>query len=188
MYDNEAPRAGWAEILLLAERLMPQPSLLPTAPFERALAFGLAHEICGEAGLGWARRLQLIHAGLNDSGGFHKRVASYLAKKYGYSPAAGEAASARVAALLGMLANRLKAQRALGSRYYLGQTLTAVDVYSAAVMALFAPLPHEHCEMDPATRATFDTRDAPTLAALDSILIEHRDMMYSQHLELPLSL
>src|SRR5215510_8133359 len=61
IYNDERPRAGWAEILLLAERLKPSPSLLPADPLERALVFGLGHEICGEAGLGWARRLQLIH-------------------------------------------------------------------------------------------------------------------------------
>jgi len=68
--DDERPRAGWAEILLLAERLAPAPSLLPKDPAERALAFGLAHEICGENGLGWARRLQLVQAGLDNAGGF----------------------------------------------------------------------------------------------------------------------
>ena len=29
IYENERPRSGWAEILLLAERLAPSPSLLP---------------------------------------------------------------------------------------------------------------------------------------------------------------
>src|ERR1700758_5193412 len=29
IYDEERPRAGWAEILLLAERLAPQPRLVP---------------------------------------------------------------------------------------------------------------------------------------------------------------
>src|SRR6185312_5926907 len=38
IYDDGRPRAGWAEILLLAERLMPSPALLPTAPGDRALA------------------------------------------------------------------------------------------------------------------------------------------------------
>ena len=65
VYENERPRSCWAEILLLAERLAAEPSLLPADPFERALVFGLAHEICGEGGLGWSRRLQLVHAGLN---------------------------------------------------------------------------------------------------------------------------
>ena len=106
IYNDERPRAGWPEILLLAERLAPAPALLPAQADERALAFGLAHEICGEGGLGWSRRLQLIHAGLNNAGGFPERVSKYLAKKYGYSPEAGAAVGARVAELPRMLAGR----------------------------------------------------------------------------------
>ena len=188
IYDDERPRAGWAEILLLTERLAPTPSLLPKDAAERALTFGLAHEICGEDGLGWARRLQLIHAGLQGAGGFAPRVATYLAKKYGYSPEAGSAAGARVVAWLGMLAARLKAQRAAGSRFYLGNTLSAVDIYSATFMALLSPLPEVHCAMDAGSRAAMETLDAATAAALDPMLLEHRDMMYRERLVLPLSL
>jgi glutathione S-transferase len=188
MYEDERPRSGWAEILLLAERLAPKPSLLPADAAQRALAFGLAHEICGEAGLGWSRRLQLVHAGLHNSGGFAERVAKYLGRKYGYSPEAGAAAKGRVTDLVGMLAARLKAQRAAGSSYYVGDSLTAVDVYSATAMAMFRPLSQAQCGMDPSTRAAFELRDPQVDAALDPILFEHRDMMYARHLELPLSL
>jgi glutathione S-transferase len=188
IYDNERPRSGWDEILVLAERLAPRPSLLPNDPAERALAFGLGHEICDEGGLGWSRRLQLIHAGLHNAGGFPERVSKYLGKKYGYSPEVGAAAGARVAELLGMLVARLKAQHRAGSRFYVGDALTAVDVYSATFTAMFAPLPPEQCKMDAATRAAFATLDAQTEAALDPILFEHRDMMYAKHLERPLSL
>ena len=87
-----------------------------------------------------------------------------------------------------MLAARLKAQHAAGSRYYVGESLTAVDVYSATFMAMFRPLPHAQCAMDATTRAAFETPDAQIDAALDPILFEHRDMMYAEHLELPLSL
>jgi glutathione S-transferase len=188
VFDDEPPRPGWAEILLLAERLAPSPPLLPADASERALMFGLAHELCGEGGLGWSRRLQLIHAGLQGAGGFSERVAKYLGRKYGYTPEAGAAAAARVAELLAMLSARLKAQQQAGSRYHLGSSLTALDVYSATFTAMFAPLPQEQCAMDPATRAAFETRDDVTGAALDPILIEHRAMMYANHLELPLSL
>jgi glutathione S-transferase len=188
IYEKERPRAGWDEILLLAERLAPTPSLLPKDAAARALVFGLAQEICDEAGLGWSRRLQLVHAGLQKAGGFPEPVAKYLAKKYGYSPGAEAAVRARVVELLGMLAARLKAQREAGSRYYVGTALTAVDVYAATVMAMFAPLPPEHCVVEAGTRAAFRTLDAQTEAALDSVLLEHRDMMYAEHLELPLSL
>ena len=188
IYEHEQPRSGWAEILLLAERLAPMPSLVPADPAERALVFGISHEICGESGLGWSRRLQLIHAGLQHVGGFPEQVAKYLGRKYGYRQETGVAATPRVAALLGMLGTRLRAQFENGSRYYLGNSVTAADVYSATCMALFDPLPHEQCAMAASIRAAFETRDAQTEAALDPILFKHRDMMYTEYLELPLSL
>ena len=188
MYEDDPPRAGWAAILLLAERLAPARALLPADPAERALAFGLAHEIVGEAGLAWSRRLQLVHAGLRNDGGFPERIAKYIGGKYGYSPAAGDGAGRRVAELLEMLSARLEAQRRTGSRHYIGDSLSAVDIYSATCMALFAPFAQDQCDMHPRSRAAFDTLDAGTRAALDPILLEHRDMMYREYLELPLSL
>src|SRR5262249_15196297 len=152
--------------LSLAERLAPLPSLLPADPADRALVFGIAHEICGEAGLGWSRRLQLIDAGLQNIGGFPEQVAKYLGRKYGYGTETAAAATARVAALLTMLAARLEEQHEKGSRYYVGNSLTAVDVYSATFMALFKPLPQEHCHMTANIRAAFETRNEQTEAAL----------------------
>jgi glutathione S-transferase len=188
IYEQDRPRQGWAEILLFTERLAPIPSLLPEEPFERAVMFGLAHEICGEAGLGWSRRLQLVHASLQNAGGFTDDVARHLGKKYGYNPAAGASAGRRVVELLRMLVARLKTQKAAGSRYYVGRSVTAVDVYSATFTAMFGPLPHEQCAMDAITRTAFETRADQIEAALDPILFEHRDMMYANYLELPLSL
>lgn len=188
IYENERPRSGWAEILLLAERLVPEPSLIPHDAAERALMFGMAHEVLGEQGLAWSRRVQLVHLGLQKNGGFREPVAKYLAKKYGYSPEAGAGAPARVASLLRMLAARLSAQASKGSPYYLGGALSALDIYSATTMAMFKPLPQEQCAMHPASRAAFETSDSEVTAALDPLLIRHRDMIYSKHLELPLAL
>lgn len=188
VYDNEKPRSGWAEILLLAERLAPSPALLPQDTEQRALVMGLAHELLGEGSLAWERRLQLIHVGMSGAGGFPIRVSKYLAKKYGYSPALGEAAAVRVAALLRMFAERLLAQARLGSAYLIGDAVSAADVYLAAVMAMFGALPPEQCKMDEGMRAAFETRDEQTRAALDPVLFAHRDMMYSKHLALPLAL
>ncbi len=188
IYNDERPRNGWAEILLLAERLAPEPALLPQDAAERALVFGLSHEICGEVGLGWSRRLQLVHAGLHDAGGFAAPAAKYLGRKYGYTPQAGAAAGTRVRALLAMLADRLKARQAAGSDYLVGDTVTAADIYATTFMALFAPLPEELCAMDFATRAALETLDPETEAALDPVLLAHRDRIYDRHLELPLSL
>jgi glutathione S-transferase len=133
--DKERPRSGWAEILLLAERLAPQPALVPADPFDRALMFGLSHELVGEGGLAWTRRLQLVHAGLQGLGGFPPPVAKYLAKKYGYTPELGAAAADRVASLLAMLAQRLdKGPYYVGDRHCRGPVQRDVhgDVPAAA--------------------------------------------------------
>lgn len=188
IYDDEPPRAGWSEILVLAERLAPEPALLPAQSAERARVMALGEKFCAERGLGWMRRLQMVHAGVQKTGGFSERVAGYLGEKYGYHPAAAASYGASVRELLAEFAARLQAQRQVGKPYYLGDMLSAADVYSAAFMALFWPLPDEVCHMHPASRAAFEWLDEETAAALDPILLEHRDMMYERHLELPLSL
>ena len=188
IYDDEPPRSGWAEILMLAERLAPSPPLLPMEPDARGRALLLAEKFCGRDGLGWNRRMQLVHAGLSGVGGFSQRIASFLGGKYGYDAARAPARHARVLELLGDISAALRTQRDAGHSYYLGDTLSAVDIYSATFMALFKPLPESQCVMHPGARAALEWLDAPTAEALDPILIEHRDMVYARHLELPLSL
>jgi glutathione S-transferase len=186
--DDEPPRSGWAEILMLAERLAPEPALLPLEPVARARALRLAENFCGQDGLGWHRRLQLVHAGLNNAGGFNDRIAGYLGKKYGYAPAGAARNAERVLGLLDEFAGALRAQRDAGHEFYLGTSLSAVDIYSATFMALFKPLPEAQCAMNPGARRAFEWLDAPTAAALDPILLEHRDRVYARYLELPLAL
>jgi glutathione S-transferase len=188
IYRQEKPRDGWAAILLLAERLAPNPRLLPADAGQRAHVLGLSHEILGEEGLAWTRRLQLVHDGLHARGGFPSQVAGYLAKKYDYLPSRSEQYSERVISLLRMLATQLNSQRASGSGYLIGDALSAADIYCAATMALFRPLPSDQCDMQPAIRAAFDASDEATSAALDPVLFVHRDRIYAQHLALPLSL
>jgi glutathione S-transferase len=188
LYEDEAPRSGWAEILVLAERIAPEPRLLPEHAQERAAAFGLAHEICGELGLGWMRRLQAVQAGLAGEGGFPRVVSQYLGDKYGYREETAADIEPRVIELLDMLARRLHAQRNAGHPHYFGAEPSVVDIYSATFMALFGPLPEAQCPMSDVMRASMGTLDEPTRRALDPILMEHRDFMYRDHLEVPLTL
>lgn len=193
IYNDEAPRAGWDQILLLAERLSAagSPSLLPQDPEQRALVMGLSHEICGEQGLGWTRRLDSVHKGLNDSEitGFPKPIAGYLGKKYGYQAEQGASYSKRAAALLTMLSQRLSRQhKQQQSRFYVGNELTAVDIYSACFMAYFSPLDNDNCPMPESMRRVFEAKDATISAALKPNLLEHRDFIYQHFLPLPLSL
>ena len=190
IYGDEAPRSGWAEILLLAERLAPEPRLVPRDPAERAWLLGWCHEICGEDGLGWARRLERIHESFESDGreGFALPVAKYLAPKYGYRPEAGAAARGRVIEVLGMLSGRLREQRAAGSDHYLGDRPSALDIYSAAFVGLLAPLPPELLPLPEALRRAFASLHPDLEKALDPLLIEHRDRIYREHLELPVAL
>lgn len=187
-YDDEPPRSGWAEILLLAERIAPSVSLVPGPAEARADMFGLAHELLSEEGLVWNRRLQLVHAGLQDDGGFPKPVAQYLSAKYGYRAADAESYSDRVGRLLDLFAERLHRQAAADSHFYVGNSVTAVDIYSAVAMALLSPLPPEQCAMHPGTRAAFETVTDSTAVDVDPVLIDHRDRLYADYLELPLTL
>jgi hypothetical protein len=70
-----------------------------------------------------------------------------------------------------MLAARPK-RRHEGGRYYVGGSLTALDVYSATFTGMFGPLPQERCKTEAATRAAFKTMDSQTEAALNPILFE----------------
>jgi glutathione S-transferase len=188
VYDDERPRAGWAEILLLAERLAPEPRLVPADAAERAHLLGLCHELMGEGGFGWTRRLLMLrdirHA--EAGGGILAGFEKLRAAKYGYSDQEAAAAPARIAAILRMLSERLAAQRARGSRYLFGDALTALDLYWAAMAALLQPLPHDQCPMPDWLRASYETRYPGIHDVLDPGLLAHREFVYREHLELPI--
>ena len=59
-WNDEAPINRWNDILLLLERLQPEKPLVGTNMKERMQVFGIGHEICGELGFGWNRRIDLI--------------------------------------------------------------------------------------------------------------------------------
>jgi glutathione S-transferase len=191
IYEDEPPRAGWAEILWLAERLRPEPALVPGDPEQRVVCMGLSQELMGENGLGWCRRLMLLNKSLGDAEEppeALRPVLGRMVRQYGYRRAAAETASARVAGIVAMFSRRLAAQRKAGSRYLVGDGLTAVDIYWSAMAALLSPLPDDVCAMPPPLRALYGEPGDRVSAALDPALLEHRDFVYREHMEFPLAL
>ena len=186
LHEQEKPRTGWAEILLLAERLAPEPALVPSDALARAQLFGLAHEICGEEGLGWTARLLMIQAGQQANP--PSPVSGYLAGKYGYRAEAAAAAPARAVALLRMLSSQLARERARGNGYLLGASLTALDLYWAAFSNLIAPLSDEQTPLPAPVRAMLGATPPEIRAALDPALLAHRDFVFAKHVGLPLDL
>jgi glutathione S-transferase len=185
--DDEAPLSVWVQILLLAERIGAGPSLLPEDALERALVIGIAHEICGQDGFGWNRRLLMIEQnarqpGTPDTTPLHKQ----LLRNWKATPETLARAHPRLIALLTGFADLLKRQQAAGSEYFVGKTLTACDVYWAAFSQFIAPLPQEDSPMQDWNRANFAAVPGDVKAALDPILMKHRDMVFRRHIGLPL--
>jgi glutathione S-transferase len=185
-WEREKLRTGWAEILLLAERLAPEPALIPSEPEARVQLFGLGHEICGEMGFGWCARLLMVERSLEggEGVGFPTQIAATLADKYGSNPASLRQARARVLAVLAMLDARLAHQP-----FLIGGSLTAADIYWATFANLLTPLAETQMPaMLPMIRDIYSSADADLLAAVSPRLRRHQMQVYEQYLELPVPL
>jgi len=183
VYDNETAVSGWLDILNLAERLGSGPSLLPDEEFQRILALGLSAEIAGAGGFGWERRITMLRPDrpmpMADS-------SNVITRTYGVRPEAAEPARRRVIAILGALASVLERQRGNGSDYFVGDRISAADVYWACFSQLVGPMPEERCPMGEVMRATYDYITPEIAAAVDPALMRHRDMVWERHIGLPM--
>jgi glutathione S-transferase len=182
-WEDETPRTGWAEILHLAERLAPEPRLVPPEPAERALMFGLANELAGELGFGWCRRNEGIHqAAVSAPPGPLRDGALAFGRRYGYRAEEAGLYRRRVREVLALFTERLREQRARGSRFLLGDALSALDLYWFGFAALLEPLPESVCPMEPGMRAFYTLRDPAQRVPGDAILLEHRDFVAGSYL------
>jgi len=191
MYEDEPARSGWVEILHLAERIAPQPSLIPADPDARVRMFGLANELLGENGLGWCRRLMLFHGLMGDAEEPQpalRAMVGRMLRQYGYRREAALAAPERIAQILRLLSEQLRAQQAAGHAYLMGASLSALDIYWAAMAALIDPLPPALCRMPESLRYGYTVTHPDIVPAIDPALLEHRDTIYERHLELPIEL
>ncbi|HIF08558.1 MAG TPA: hypothetical protein EYQ81_01025 [Sneathiellales bacterium] len=180
-WNDEPPINRWDDILLLLERLAPEPRLVPESPAERIEVFGIGREICGELGFGWNRRIDLARPAEGEE-------PSVFAQKYDYRDAEAALANSRVIALMAELAARLKAQKEIGSDYLVGKSVTAADFYWAAFSNFVVIQSHEECPINPDARPMFENTPAEITASIDPILIEHRDSTMRKYYKLPLEL
>ena len=120
LHNEERPRNVWTEQLALAEAIgAPDSPLLIPEDFEsRVDMFGLCAVVLAEDGLVWNMRI------MNDGP---------LGRKYGYSEAASAAAPAKVAKVLALLDRRLQSQAEQGSKYLVGNAVSAADIYWATM-------------------------------------------------------
>jgi glutathione S-transferase len=190
VHDDEMPRSGWAEILALAERLKPEPSLVPRASDQRVAMFGLSHEILGAGGLAYNVRLMTIDAGFESNGerGFPLPFAQHLAQRYGHTPKCFASARAAAVERLQLLDDQLQRARSRGDRYFFGNEPTAVDFYLTAAMDMLAILPEDQSPTHPVARAAFSWVETELADAIKPALRAHRDFVHSTVWPLPLAL
>jgi len=185
--EDEEAVSALADILWLCEQLSPDPSLVPSSSEERVRMFGLMREISGQQGFGASRRLVMLRENLaRQPEGPGRDWTLGFAHKFGYSEDSAGAAQDRVVEVLALLAAQLRHQRAAGSRYLVGTSLTGLDIVWAAFAAMVAPLPEDVCPMARGLRRMYTASDPETLEALVPELLEHRDAIYREHLALPL--
>ncbi len=182
--DDLPPVSHWLDLLMTAERIAPEPALLPAAATERAVALGLAALIAGVDGFGWNRRLQMF-APLMAMDEPPPAIVRMMGK-YGWSREAHAAAGARLVAILAELDRVLAVQAAAGSDYFVGSSVGAVDLYWASFSAMLKPLPPEQNPMPDFLRTTYATIDDSLAAAFTPALEAHRDRVFARHITLPL--
>ena len=92
-------------------------------------------------------------------------------------------------AILRRLEQQLHSQAAAGSAYFVGAQLSALDLYWACFSQTLDPLPPEVNPMPSRVRAAWQgvavvlSQEGYTL---DSSLLRHRDMIFRDHIGLPL--
>ncbi len=128
-YEQERPRNVWTEQLALAERIGSSSRMLIPADFDhRVTMFGLCAVVLAEDGLVWNMRI------LNDGA---------LSRKYGYSKAASDAAPEKIVQIIKVFDTHLSQQSERGSRYLVGDTLSAADIYWATMSMSITATPPE---------------------------------------------
>ena len=187
VWDDEPARAGWAEILMLAERLRPDPPLLPADRAQRALVFGLSNEICGEDGYAWNSRLLMFpEQAAGEKRGDADTWSDLLRSRYGGSAEAVAEAKAKAGGVLRLLAKHLHAEKAKGSPYLVGGALSAADLYWATLSIGVAQLPDEMCATPGFLRKVWGRMGERLKDDLDPILIAHRDYVFANYIKTPL--
>ncbi len=187
IWNDERPRSTWIDQLYLAERLAPEPALIPDRAEDRVRMFGLAHALCGEGGFGWMGRLMLVEMGMEPlaKDGPEHNFWLRFGQKYGLTDAALQRAPTRVGECLSLLDTQLAAEQARGRRFFFGDRLSALDLYWATFLGMIEPLPEDQCPMATFFRPLYTNRHPVVRAALSARLLAHRAFIYGEYLELP---
>ena len=176
-HDEERPRNVWIEQLALAEEIGSSDSidLIPDNFQERADMFGLCAIVLGEDGLVWNMRI------LSDGP---------LARKYGYSDDASSKAPSKMAEIIRLIDLKLKKQEEKGSKYLIGDKISAADVYWSTISMTILPA---SLEIMPKTKQNegmlfffeANSKIPEIKEVLSDRILSHRDYILKTYCETP---
>ncbi len=167
--NDERPRNVWIEQLALAERIgsANSPALIPADFEQRVEVFGLCSVVLGEDGLVWNMRI------MNDGP---------LGRKYGYTDAASLTAPAKIAEVTGLIDRRLEKQAEHGSRYLVGETLTAADIYWATMSMSITAVPPEIMPLTEQNQGMLKFFAANSKIPIIAEVLSHRIEAHQRHI------
>lgn len=183
-YNDERLLTSYESIILLAERLSSHNALLPKDPTLRVQLFGLLRELCGEQSFAWNRRLMILHMSNDlESTEYYQQ----LCIKYGYTTEQAEQAESKACEVITLFKQQLHHQQTVGSRFLIGDSLTALDIYAAVFFSIMIkPLPHERIPMPPMLRHCWEAPTPALEKLVDETLLGYRQFIVEQHLNLPM--
>ena len=176
-HDEERPRNVWIEQLALAEEIGSSDSinLIPDNFQERVDMFGLCAIVLGEDGLVWNMRI------LSDGP---------LARKYGYSDDASSKSPSKMAEIIKLIDLQLKKQEEKGSKYLVGNKISAVDIYWSTISMTILPA---SLEIMPKTKQNegmlfffeANSKIPEIKEVLSDRILSHRDYILKTYCETP---
>ena len=188
MYNNEPARVSALDMINLAERLGSGPSLVPATINDRITMFGLLNEIAGGNGLAWNART-VMFAAMIETMGKEAMASNPMLNEYQYSADKSASAPGKVIEVLQALSTQLQHQSSVGSRYFIGNSLCALDIYWACFSQMLDALPADVNPMPDYMRNVWGMVSQAlqgTGYKIDNALLEHRDYIFQNHLQLPL--
>eukprot|EP01062_Namystynia_karyoxenos_P001057 TRINITY_DN10370_c0_g1_i1.p1 TRINITY_DN10370_c0_g1~~TRINITY_DN10370_c0_g1_i1.p1 ORF type:complete len:265 (+),score=68.76 TRINITY_DN10370_c0_g1_i1:71-865(+) len=177
-WNDERPRSIWNDQLYLAERIGGGPRLIPQSAAERAQMFGLIEALLGEEGLVANKR--------------HLFGDNPLTRKYGFTSEKHAAAPRRFCEVLALFDKQLAAQQSKGSRFLVGDALSAVDIYFAGISVMIDPpgadVVPRTAEGVPLLKKFTEANTQEMLAAFTPRLRAFRDHILRTYVECPFNL
>jgi len=188
VWHNEPGRSNYQDIVALAERIKPDPPLLPLDPELRQIVLGISADICSETGWGWKRRIIMGRRPREEAAPStgSKLDMNVMQNAYAASEQEAELAADYLVAMLDNFAARLQHQQKNGSDYFVGSQLTACDIHWACFSAMLDPLPADVNPMPDWLRPAYAWLGPKLEDHKHQILLDHRDTMFARHLGLPL--